>query len=102
MNVYLRNKCMVNDLNIGACNSSSCKMTKQRALERHWDSVQLVSLSPFLSACALNRAVLPALNLKQSPPYKLLLDGNVAPLSHTPYKAPAYYIRSENTHRFTK
>src|SRR5271154_7161642 len=44
MNVYLRNKCMVNDLNIGACNSSSCKMTKQRAREKHWDSVQLFSL----------------------------------------------------------
>src|SRR5271154_2324413 len=60
MNVYLRNKCMVNDLNIGGWNSSSCKMTKQRARERDWDSVQLISFSPFLSACALNRAVLPA------------------------------------------
>src|SRR5271154_6430483 len=43
MNVYLRNKCMVNYLNIGGWNSSSCKMTQQRARERHWDSVHLVS-----------------------------------------------------------
>src|SRR5271154_1831683 len=49
MNEYLRNKCMVNDLNIGACNSSSCKMTKKRARERHWVSVQLVSLVHVLS-----------------------------------------------------
>src|SRR5271154_4128120 len=75
MNVYLRNKCMVNDLNIGACNSSSCKMTKQRARERRWDSVHLVSLVHVHSiarCCRLYQLTFSC----QLPTYKLLLMRN--------------------------